>query len=238
LSDDPRHSPESSGPGTEPADAARGTGASPAAPLGKGDPSRLKWITAVIVLLMAILGFIAWRNSTEPAVQEQAAPPSMPPDAIAPMAGEPADPGIEWTAPAGWTTEGARSMRLATYTIPGAGGAGPAQCAVFYFGPGQGGTPEANIDRWLGEFVSPENPRRSTRKVRGLEVSVARVRGTYQSHGGATAPDPASGADQQLIGAIVEGPQGPVFFKLTGPANTVDAAAADFDRMIGSVRKK
>jgi hypothetical protein len=152
------------------------------------------------------------------------------------MAGEAADPGIEWTAPAGWTAEGARSMRLATYIVPGPDGAGPAQCAVFYFGPGQGGTPEANIDRWLGEFENPRNPQRSSRKVGGLEVSIARARGAYQSHGGSGAPPGAD--DQQLIGAIVEGPQGPVFFKLTGPAATVDGAASDFDRMIGSVRKK
>ena len=35
---------------------------------------------------------------------------------------------------------------------------------------------------------------------------------------------------------IVEGPNGLVFFKLTGPSATIEHAAADFDRMIGSLR--
>jgi hypothetical protein len=199
----------------------------------------MKWIAVTIVALMATLGYIAWRNSTQPAAQESGATQSMPPEGGAAMAEEPADPGLEWDAPGGWSVESAGTMRLATYTIPGQGGAAPAQCAVHYFGPGQGGAPDANIDRWLGEFENPRDPERKTQTVHGIRVWRARVRGTYQSHGGSLDQEPGAAArDQQLLGAIVEGPKGPVFFKLTGPSATVDRAAPDFDRMIGSVRAK
>jgi hypothetical protein len=41
----------------------------------------------------------------------------------------------------------------------------------------------------------------------------------------------------RLLGAIVEGPQGSVFFKLTGPASTIAAAEQEFDALIGSLTK-
>ena len=39
----------------------------------------------------------------------------------------------------------------------------------------------------------------------------------------------------RLLGAIVQGPHGPVFFKLTGPAATVGRAEHDFDAMLASL---
>jgi hypothetical protein len=39
----------------------------------------------------------------------------------------------------------------------------------------------------------------------------------------------------RLLGAIVEAPQGSVFFKFTGPANTVAAAEEEFDELIESL---
>ena len=38
----------------------------------------------------------------------------------------------------------------------------------------------------------------------------------------------------RLLGAIVESPEGLVFFKLTGPAATVGAAQADFEALVAS----
>jgi hypothetical protein len=127
-------------------------------------------------------------------------------------------------------------MRLATYSIPGDKGA--AECAVFYFGEGQGGPVDANIQRWVGEFANAGTPERSTRKVGEFTVNRVRMKGEWASHsmsGGEQAP---AQADFELLGAIVETPVGSVFFKLTGPAATVDKVVGDFDRMIGSVRRK
>jgi len=41
----------------------------------------------------------------------------------------------------------------------------------------------------------------------------------------------------KLLGAIVEGPKGSVFFKFTGPADVVDRSADDFDGLLASVEK-
>jgi hypothetical protein len=41
----------------------------------------------------------------------------------------------------------------------------------------------------------------------------------------------------RLLGAIVAGPQGSVFFKFTGPAKTVAAAQPEFDALIASMTK-
>ena len=41
--------------------------------------------------------------------------------------------------------------------------------------------------------------------------------------------------DWMVLGAIVVGPKGPVFFKMTGPAAAVRHAAADFDGMLSTL---
>ena len=54
--------------------------------------------------------------------------------------------GLTWTPPSDWVAETpSSSMRRAQYRIAGPGG--PAECAVFYFGPGQGGDAKANAAR-------------------------------------------------------------------------------------------
>ncbi len=64
--------------------------------------------------------------------------------------------GLRWTAPAGWKTESAQPMRAATYTVdPAPGDKARAECGVYFFGAGQGGTVDANLERWKGQFQSP-----------------------------------------------------------------------------------
>jgi hypothetical protein len=53
--------------------------------------------------------------------------------------------------------------------------------------------------------------------------------------GGPVTPRPG----WRLLGAIVEGgPEGAVFFKLTGPARTVAAAQKDFRKLLQSVHRR
>jgi hypothetical protein len=147
--------------------------------------------------------------------------------------------GIRWTAPAGWKAEGPRPMRAATYTIAVVPGEqGPAECVVNYFGAGQGGTVQANVDRWraqvLGADGKPAVATVTVRTVRGLKVTVVDSSGTYTGMGGpmAAAAKPVSG--YRLLGAIAEGRGGNVFFKLTGPSKTIAAQQAAFDQMLAS----
>ncbi len=65
--------------------------------------------------------------------------------------------GIRWTAPAAWKAEAPRPMRAATYSIPTApGDQGVAECVVNFFGPGQGGGIEANVERWKGQVLGAD----------------------------------------------------------------------------------
>jgi hypothetical protein len=127
-------------------------------------------------------------------------------------------------------------MRAATYTVPAAhGDVEGGECAVFYFGGDQGGDVEANIARWVGQFENPDKPERSTKEVGSLKVSLVKVAGTFLAPGGPMMQSQGKKEKFRLLGAIVEAPQGSVFFKFTGPANTVAAAEEEFDELIESL---
>ncbi len=151
--------------------------------------------------------------------------------------------GLRWTTPANWKAEAQRPMRLATYTIPPATGdhAG-SECGVYYFGPGQGGSVEANMDRWIGQFLQPNGqPSKDAAKlekktVHGLKVTTVDVSGAYTGMGGPNAqPAGPPKTGYRLLGAIVEGPQGSIFFKFTGPAKTVGENKSAFDKMLAGI---
>jgi hypothetical protein len=207
----------------------------------------MRWIVVGVLVAFAVLGFVAWNRSQQPVPEAQPPAPVAEP---APVPVEdphvqdhvdvaPLDPGLEWQVPPGWTDQGPRNLRLATYVITGTGSAARAECAVYYFGPGQGGPTDSNLDRWIGEFENPGTPERTRLTVNGIAVARVRVNGGYLAHSGSMGGAMETALpDHELLGAIVEGPQGSLFFKLVGPAKTVDAAVADFDRMIASVRKR
>ena len=151
--------------------------------------------------------------------------------------------GISWTSPKRWKLGPERAMRAATYRVPAAAGdAEDGECAVFFFGPGQGGGVEANIERWIGQFEQPdgkpsgERAKRKSETKGGIPVSSIDLAGTYKGGGpamGASEPKPG----YRLLGAIATGPQAGIFFKLTGPAKTVAAAEKEFQSMIDSLRQ-
>ncbi len=152
--------------------------------------------------------------------------------------------GLSWTAPSSWTAQPQRPMRAATYQIPPAkGDAEPAELAVFYFGQGQGGGVEQNVQRWYGQFEQPDGkPSASVAKTRkakvaGLDVTYVELTGTYTASMGPMAPK-TNKPGYRLLGAIVEGPQGSVFFKMTGPAKTVEAAKGQFEKVIQGMKKE
>jgi hypothetical protein len=149
--------------------------------------------------------------------------------------------GLRWTAPAGWRSEGARPMRAATYTIaPAAGDKAAAECGVYYFGAGQGGSVDANLERWKSQFRTSEGKpapaQVATRTVKGLKVTTIDASGDYSGMGGPMANGkPVPG--YRLLGAIVEGPDGNIFLKFTGPARTISANQAQFDQLLTSFQR-
>lgn len=144
--------------------------------------------------------------------------------------------GLNFTAPAGWeSVQPSSSMRAFEFRIPGAGGEN-AEMSVFYFGPGQGGDAGANIARWKGQFAELQSETTDTKQVNGIPVTVIRLAGTYQpSMGPMMNVQSAPMADYFMQAAIVEGPQGSVFFKMTGPAAAADAAETGFESLVESL---
>ena len=148
---------------------------------------------------------------------------------------------LTWTVPASWIEEPpASSMRKAQYSLPAAlGDPEPGQCAVFYFGAGQGGDIQGNVDRWAAQFADAAGgqpaPKVTEGTVAGRKVMKVTTEGTYT-------PSPMMGGDltprpgQMLLGAIVEGPDSNWFFKCTGPKKTVQLHRKEFDALIDSVR--
>lgn len=150
--------------------------------------------------------------------------------------------GLTWTAPPDWKAAGERPMRAATYSIPAVkGDAEPAELAVFFFGASSGGGVEANVQRWIEQFQKADGTSAAKdasvkkEKIAGLPATTLDVKGTYLggSMMGPSTPKPG----YRLLGAIVEGPGGNVFFKLTGPEKTVTASEKPFRKLLEGLKK-
>jgi hypothetical protein len=106
---------------------------------------------------------------------------------------------------------------------------------VFFVFAGGAGTVKANVDRWHHQFVEPRTE--SNSKVEETTIGKTKVtyvmeEGTYNSGmpGGPTTPM----EDYALSGAIIEGDDGNIFVRLTGPKALVKSSVADFKKMIES----
>jgi hypothetical protein len=147
--------------------------------------------------------------------------------------------GVSWTAPAGWKAEPTRPMRVATYKIAAiAPDTDDAELAIFFFGAGQGGSADDNVKRWAGQFDG-KPPVTKKLKVGTLEVTRVDIEGTYSSSMGPMGPtaQKVTKPGYALIGAIVEGGEGPVFFKLIGPKKTAESARGKLDKLLSTLKK-
>ncbi len=151
--------------------------------------------------------------------------------------------GIGFMIPEGWIPETPKTpMRLAEYRIPGPGG--EAELSVFAFGPGQGGSPKANIERWVSQFQADSSTTASQPaevaelETGGLRLYLVKTWGTYTPTamgmgGGSTEPRP----NYALFGTVVEGgPEGLLFIKVTGPKPTLDAQSKQLESFVRSVK--
>jgi hypothetical protein len=148
---------------------------------------------------------------------------------------------LTWTAPPAWKAEPPTSaMRRTQYRFSGPGG--PAECVVFYFGPGQGGTPKANIDRWASQFRRADGTaigdalKTRAIKVGDIPVTLVEIAGTFVGGMGGGASGPQQ-SDQMMLAAIAEGPDANWFFRAIGPRATLEAARADFEKMVRSLKR-
>ena len=146
------------------------------------------------------------------------------------------------TVPSEWLSQTpTSSMRQAQYALAKADGdSEDGELAVFYFGPGQGGSVEANIDRWIGQISQPDGgsskdkAKTSKKEVSGLAVTLVDVSGTYSAGMMSNAP-PRPG--YRMLAAVVETNDGPWFFKLVGPEKTIVKWQQSFNGFINSFKK-
>jgi len=145
--------------------------------------------------------------------------------------------------PKGWSNQPAGGMRKAQWEIAGGKGAGPASLVVFFFGSGGAGGVEANLERWHGQFEAeaggkPVTPKTEKKKVGGMAVTTTEVTGRYVASMSPGASEKNDETGWMLLGAILETPMGPYYFKLTGPKATVSAARKDFRALIDTAQLK
>jgi hypothetical protein len=142
-----------------------------------------------------------------------------------------------FTRPADWQwIPVASPMRKAQLKVPGTDAAQSAEIAFFFFGGGQGGDVQANVQRWLRQFDSkPDADKTASQQVGNTKITLVSTEGTYHSGmpGGPTTPV----ADQALVGAILESPDGNVFVKMTGPEALVKATRQKFIDFITTAAK-
>lgn len=150
---------------------------------------------------------------------------------------------ISLEAPAGWQRVEPKSGMIETeFTIPATGvddgGANfaPGRMTVM----GAGGSVEANIERWYGQFSQPDGSSTKdkaatkTLKVAGRDVTLVDVAGTYKDSpggpfaGGKTIDRPG----YRMLAAIVQGADGNYFLKFYGPSAVVERHADGFRKMV------
>lgn len=133
---------------------------------------------------------------------------------------------IVWKAPPSWQLmPNPNPMRLATYKVSDAAELTVARA---------GGSVDANVQRWVGQFDGTPKVDRSEKQVSGLKVTIVHIAGTFAGGGmGGAAPEKKDG--WAMLAAIVESTGSPYFFKLLGPADQVDHARASFDALVASV---
>ncbi len=213
--------------------------------------SRLLRIKILLVFGLALCGACAppptrvepgAAPSGSPGAQGGSVPQSAPPAGISASAsGE-----LRYKAPAGWQAEQpTSSMRKAQFLLPRvAGDTEDGSLLIFYFGPGQGGSAQANLDRWIAQFEQPDGSsskdkaRMSSMAVNGMNVSLLDLSGTYTAEMNPGAGDRQNKPQSRMLAAVVETPKGPYFVKLVGPIKTVDKWEPDFTAFLNSFEFK
>jgi hypothetical protein len=151
---------------------------------------------------------------------------------------------LQFTPPASWKPRpSASAMRIAEFAVPRApGDSEDAEVVIFYFG-GSGGSVDANIERWVGQFQAANGgpvptPQRTASAVGNVKVTAIDVSGTYVAEVRPGSPERFHKPDFRMRAAVVETAQGPYFVKFTGPATTVSRAleSGEFDRFVASLR--
>jgi hypothetical protein len=152
--------------------------------------------------------------------------------------------GISFQVPITWKTSAPSSnMRAAQFQLPADTNGAAGELVLFFFGAGQGGGVQANIDRWIGQMTQPDRKasrdvaRTDTLTVGPFNITTVSLTGAY----GGSSMMPGMGSVETkpsygMWGAVVEGAGGPWFFKAVGPEAVMVEAAPDFGILLASLQ--
>jgi len=159
--------------------------------------------------------------------------PAMPPKPMGERTGEPSDVppppkpkgSLKWSLPKGWSELPGGGMRFATFKTPYAG---KLEATVVVL-PGPAGGELANVNRWRGQIALPALD----------EAGLAKARTTLKSKVGTVNVYDFTSDGQtksRMVAGYVTTPDGNTWFlKLTGDADPVAKAKADFMTILGSL---
>jgi hypothetical protein len=193
-------------------------------------PCRSSSVSVPLVAMLALACGVGRIAEAQPAVAEDARVFAI------------AEGSLSLEAPAGWQRVQPKSGIVETeFSIPAAQNGEPAGRMTVM---GAGGSVQANIDCWYGQFAQPDGTatqdKATTKKleIAGCKVTLVDVSGTYKDKpmgpfaGGAGVDRP----NYRMLAAIVEVPdRGNYFLKFYGPAATVAAHADGFRKMVEGI---
>ena len=192
-------------------------------------PSRR--LIRLALLAFALIGPAGCRDRTITTyrIPKEPASPSGQTVAAEPPASVSSEPGLHWTAPAGWQQQPASGMRIGSFTVLGTGGAS-ADVSVISF-PGTGGDDLANLNRWRDQVhLPPVDAGGLPSQLQTLQCPAGTL--FFSDQGGAASGDKTP---ERLLGAWLRLGGRVWFFKMMGPADLVGARKNDFLVFLKSV---
>jgi hypothetical protein len=140
-----------------------------------------------------------------------------------------------FAVPEGWKKMTPSSpMRKAQLEITQ--GSDKAEVTFFQFGASQGGSAAENVARWFAQFPGSDAKRKTETVQEGsVKITYVTTEGTFSSGmpGGPTTPM----TGYALCGAILEGADGNLFIKMTGPEGIVKSSSEAFKKMVSEAGK-
>ena len=138
--------------------------------------------------------------------------------------------GYSFISPEKWISSIPTSkMRKAQFNVPGNDGK-DAEVAFFHFGGGGAGGVKANVDRWMKQFEEAKGRTIKSTVIGEIPVTYAQAHGTFLS--GRSFGPKTPKENYALLAAIIEGKNGSIFIKMTGPKETVEGQISNLKKMV------
>lgn len=144
------------------------------------------------------------------------------------------------TAPEGWQRKepASRIIQDEFAIAPAEGDTLPGRMTV----TAAGGSVEANLERWYGQFTQPDGSKTADRakveklEVSGVETHLVDIAGNYLDRPSPREPGVVR-EKYRLLGAILVTGDGTFYVKFYGPEKTIAAQEKAFKKMIAEAKK-